>query len=78
MILEDAVDPSTAMCIALTCDYGHMLVAGMGEPSEAVTPTRATLYGYSDVSEPERTHFDWAVYALAGQYLLSKWRRCWI
>ena len=71
MILEDAVDPSTAMCIALTCDYGPMLVAGMGEPNEVVTPTRAMLYGYSDVSEPERTHLDWAVYALAGQTFLA-------
>jgi hypothetical protein len=71
MILEDAVDPSTAMCIALTCDYGPMLVAGMGEPNDVVTPTRAMLYGYSDVSEPERTHLDWAVYALAGQTFLA-------
>ena len=71
MILEDAVDPSTAMCIALTCDYGPMLVAGMGEPNDIVTPTRAMLYGYSDVSEPERTHLDWAVYALAGQTFLA-------
>jgi hypothetical protein len=71
MILEDAVDPSTAMCIALTCDYGPMLVAGMGEPNEVVTPTRAMLYGYSDVSEPERTHLDWAVDALAGQTILA-------
>ena len=71
MILEDAVDPSTGMCIALTCDYGPMLVAGMGEPNEVVTPTRAMLYGYSDVSEPERTHIDWAVYALAGSTFLA-------
>jgi hypothetical protein len=65
-ILNDAVDPSTGICIALTCDYGHMLVAGMGEPSESVTPMRAMLYGYGDITEPERTHIDWAVYALAG------------
>jgi hypothetical protein len=71
MILEDAVDPSTGMCIALTCDYGPMLVAGMGEPNEVVTPTRAALYGYSDVAEPERTHIDWAVYALAGSTFLE-------
>ena len=70
-ILNDAVDPSTGICIALTCDYGHMLVAGMGEPNEVVTPTRAMLYGYSDVSEPERTHIDWAVYALAGSNFLA-------
>ena len=71
IILEDAVDPSTGICIALTCDYGPMLVAGMGEPNEVVTPTRAMLYGYSDVSEPERTHIDWAVYALAGSTFLA-------
>ena len=71
MILNDAVDPSTGMCIALTCDYGHMLVAGMGEPSESVTPMRAMLYGYGDVEEPERTHIDWAVYALAGTNFLG-------
>ena len=71
MILEDAADPSTGMCIALTCDYGPMLVAGMGEPNEVVTPTRAALYGYSDVAEPERTHIDWAVYALAGSTFLA-------
>ena len=71
MILNDAVDPSTGMCIALTCDYGHMLVAGMGEPSESVTPMRAMLYGYGDVEEPERTHIDWSVYALAGTNFLG-------
>ena len=71
MILNDAVDPSTGMCIALTCDYGHMLVAGMGEPSESVTPMRAMLYGYGDVEEPERTHIDWAVYAMAGTTFLG-------
>ena len=71
MILNDAVDPSTGMCIALTCDYGHMLVAGMGEPSESVTPMRSMLYGYGDVEEPERTHIDWAVYALAGNNFLG-------
>ncbi len=70
-ILNDAVDPSTGMCIALTCDYGHMLVAGMGEPSESVTPVRAMLYGYGDVAEPEKTHIDWAVYALAGSNFLG-------
>ena len=71
IILNDAVDPSTGICIALTCDYGHMLVAGMGEPSESVTPMRAMLYGYGDVTEPERTHIDWAVYALAGTNFLG-------
>jgi hypothetical protein len=71
MILEDAVDPSTGICIALTCDYGPMIVAGMGAPSEIVTPGRAMLYGYSDVSEPERTYIDWAVYALAGSTFLA-------
>jgi len=32
-ILHTAVDPSTGICIALTCEIGPMLIAGMGEPS---------------------------------------------
>ncbi len=62
-ILYDAVDPSTGICIALTCDIGPMLAAGIGEPSEATTPVRAALYGY-DASDNET---DWAVYAMAGK-----------
>ena len=71
VIMTDARDPSTGMCIALTCDYGPMMVAGMGEPNEITTSIRASLYGYSDVSEPEKTHVDWAVYALAGSTFLA-------
>ena len=59
-ILYSAVDPSTGSCIALIGDsacrdgstslhpdhgIGHMLAAGIGEPSEATTPVRAALYG---------------------------------
>ncbi|MCH2441601.1 MAG: hypothetical protein MK169_04065 [Candidatus Thalassarchaeum sp.] len=65
-ILYDAVDLSTGICIALTCDIGPMLVAGMGEPSEATTPSRAALLGYASSDPEELAHIDWAVYALAG------------
>ncbi len=65
-ILYDAADPSTGICIALTCDIGPMLVAGMGEPSETTTPVRAALYGYGSTDPVVLTHMDWAVYALAG------------
>ena len=79
-ILYSAVDPD-GNCIALigdsACKYGttsldpnhgigHMLAAGMGEPSETTTPVRATLYGYSDASSEEMTAIDWTVYAMAG------------
>ena len=60
-----------SVCIALTCDIGPMLVAGMGAPSTEITEKRSELYGYSDVPEPERTHIDWAVYALAGGAFVS-------
>ncbi|PDH21363.1 MAG: hypothetical protein CND89_06020 [Marine Group II euryarchaeote MED-G38] len=63
--------PSGHLCIALTCDVGPMLVSGMGEPSDTVTSVRSVLYGYSDVSEPEKTHIDWAVYSLAGSMFLN-------
>ena len=54
-------------CIALTCDIGPVLIAGMGAPSETVTPARAALLGYSNwTSTPEDTvALDWAVYSLA-------------
>ncbi len=65
-ILYDAVDPSTGICIALTCDIGPMLVAGMGEPSETTTPARAALFGYGSTDPVVLAHMDWAVYALAG------------
>tara|TARA_B100000214_G_scaffold375195_1_gene360539 strand:+ start:237 stop:3023 length:2787 start_codon:yes stop_codon:yes gene_type:complete len=70
-ILNTAVDPSTGTCIALTCDIGPMLITGMGEPSETVTPMRAALLGYDSTDPVELTHMDWAVYALAGQEFLS-------
>ena len=63
-IMEEAVS-DTGVCIALTCEIGPVLVAGMGAPSAEVTANRSVLYGYSDVIEPELTHIDWAVYALA-------------
>lgn len=66
-ILYDAVDPSTGTCIALTCDIGPMLAAGIGEPSAATTPVRAALYGY-DASD---SLTDWAVYAMAGSKFLA-------
>ena len=70
-ILHTAVDTSTGTCIALTCEIGPMLIAGMGEPSETVTPMRAALLGYGSTDPVELTHMDWAVYALAGQEFLS-------
>lgn len=63
-ILYDAVDPSTGDCIALTCDIGPMLAAGIGEPADETTAVRAALYGYSD--RLDTTLIDWTVYALAG------------
>ena len=64
MIMDGAVS-DTGICIALTCEIGPMLVAGMGVPSSTTTAVRSALYGYSDVSEPELTHIDWSVYSLA-------------
>ena len=79
-ILYDAVDPSTGICIALTCDIGPMLVAGMGEPGGATTSTRAALLGYASADPEELAHIDWAVYALAGTIFQSPGggeRLCW-
>ena len=71
-ILHSAVDPSDPeICIALTCDIGPMLVAGMGEPSESVTPIRAALLGYGSTDPVETTLMDWAVYGLAGTTFLA-------
>ena len=67
-ILYDAADPSTGVCIALTCDIGPMLAAGIGEPSAATTPVRAALYGY-DASD---SLTDWSVYAMAGAKFLEQ------
>lgn len=66
-ILYDAVDPSTGICIALTCDIGPMLAAGIGEPSATTTPVRAALYGY-DASD---SMTDWAVFAMAGSKFMA-------
>ena len=54
-------------CIALTCDIGPVLIAGMGAPSDSVTPTRAALLGYNNwTSAPEDTvALDWAIYTMA-------------
>ena len=49
-------------CIAITCDIGPVLIAGMGAPSAEVTANRAALYGYSG---DFATHMDWAVYSIA-------------
>ncbi len=52
-------------CIALTCDIGPVLIAGMGAPSDTVTPARAGLLGYNHWSADEMAALDWAVYSLA-------------
>ena len=71
-IMTDAVDPSTGICIALTCDIGPMLVAGMGAPDGGVTTqTRAALYGYADSGE-QMNAIDLAVYSLAGGSFLAR------
>ena len=51
-------------CIALTCDIGPVLIAGMGAPSDTVTPARAALLGYNDwTATPQDTvALDWAIY----------------
>ena len=69
-ILHDAEDHSSDTCIALTCDIGPMLVAGMGAPDGgAVTQTRAALYGYGE--DPNIAAIDLGVYALAGNTFLA-------
>ncbi|MDP6212841.1 MAG: hypothetical protein QGF32_04760 [Candidatus Thalassarchaeaceae archaeon] len=60
-IFYDASDGS-GNCIAITCEIGPVLIAGMGAPSEEVTASRAALYGYSG---DFAAHMDWAVYSLA-------------
>ena len=65
-IMYDAVDPSTGNCIALTCDLGPVIVAGMGAPDGGeVTQTRAALYGYSSADAATMDSVDAAVYGLA-------------
>ena len=65
-ILYDAEDPSTGECIALTCDLGPVLVAGMGAPDGGeVTQTRATLYGYGGADAATMASVDATVFGLA-------------
>ena len=63
-------------CIAITCDIGPVLIAGMGAPSEEVTASRAALYGYSG---DFAAHMDWAVYSMAASKFVehgggAEWR----
>ncbi|MBF93412.1 MAG: hypothetical protein CMB78_06540 [Euryarchaeota archaeon] len=59
-------------CIALTCDMGPLLIAGMGAPSDTVTPVRAALLGYSGSEDPaEIQSTDLAVYSLAASKFAS-------
>jgi len=65
-ILYDAVDPSTGTCIALTCDIGPVLVAGMGAPDGGeVTQNRASLYGYDMPIDGMMAAIDATVFGLA-------------
>ena len=66
-ILYDAVDPSNPdTCIALTCDIGPVLVAGMGAPDGGeVTQNRAALYGYAGADAATMASVDATVFGLA-------------
>ena len=68
-ITSTATDPSTGICIALTCEIGPMLLAGMGEPTAATTAARAHLLGYAGADDASL--IDWAVYSLAGTKFLE-------
>ena len=69
-ILYDAEDESTETCIALTCDLGPWVAAGMGAPDGGqVTQDRADLYGYGDADAAEIDAIDWTVYGLAASKL---------
>ncbi len=61
-IFYDATD-GHGNCVALTCDIGPVLIAGMGEPSDSVTPARAEILGYS--GDAQINQIDLAVYNLA-------------
>ena len=61
-ILYDAVDPTSGVCMALTCDYGPWMVAAWGAPSPEIT-LRADLLGYGSTDPVEVNLMDWAVYA---------------
>ena len=58
-------------CIALTCDIGPVLIAGMGAPSETVTPVRAALLGYAGDDWLDSDEIDWAVYSLAASLFVA-------
>ena len=58
-------------CIALTCDIGPVLIAGMGAPSETVTPVRAALLGYAGDDWLDSEEIDWAVYSLAASLFVA-------
>lgn len=79
-LLYDAADPTdSSICIALTCDLGPVLVAGMGAPEASITDAiaagadsttiaRASLLGYlamngQEPDYPETWARDWAVYS---------------
>ena len=66
-ILYDAVDPSNPdTCIALTCDIGPVVVAGMGAPDGGeVTQARAALYGYDGADAATMASVDATVFGLA-------------
>ena len=56
-------------CIALTCDIGPLVIAGMGAPSDTVTPVRAALMGYA--GSENTSAMDLAVYSLAASKFAS-------
>ena len=58
-------------CIALTCDIGPVLIAGLGAPSETVTPVRAALLGYAGDDWLDSDEIDWAVYSLAASLFVA-------
>ena len=62
-ILHTATDPTSGVCMALTCDYGPWMVAAWGAPSPQITPLRADLLGYGSTDPVETNLMDWAVYA---------------
>ena len=63
------IDSSTGTCISLSCEIGPLVFAGMGAPSDTVTPVRASLYGYSD--SEFMAAIDAAVYAGAATAFAS-------
>ena len=68
-ILNSAVDSTSGVCMALTCDYGPWMVAAWGEPSSVITPLRADLLGYGTADPAEMALMDWAIYAGAASMM---------